>query len=635
MKRIIIGIFVLILGISGISAEELNEPEIVPANCNIEGYMPYQAKKGEIIYSSSQYKISKLDPTSTTNAEGYNMPGARGTNQLVIYTPDYGSSTGTNEYGNEAIVVGNTVVELSGADSPIPKDGFVISGHGKAKNWINNAVKIGTKVYVNLDENTIYTYMTSESYIYLAEKKLEETELMMQYYAQNNSNFNAKYSHIYINDAKKYIKKAKKNSQGVKKSVSLAIEASNDALKSTIPYNPTEMKGVWIRPTETSANDIKNTVKNLKRLGFNAVFLETFYHGRTIYPSKLMTDYGFLEQNEIFAGFDPLRVWKDECKKEGIKLHIWFETFYIGPETPKTNPQNILSVKPEWSIRSKKEYDNDQPVKVTTEHNGYFLDPMNSEVQAFLTGILEEIIDKYKPDGINLDYIRFPQAVSEMNTWGYSEIARENFMKQYGIDPINVTGETELVNWANFRRAQITEMVSSVHNLCKKKNLYLSVVIFPDRLKALTTKLQDWKAWSQDGLIDGVTPLFLTCDDKTASNLIYKVEKVISPKTNLYAGIFVTFIGGSADDLIRQIHSSRKLGTGGVVIFDYAHVTNKYDDAIAMFFSPIKPKPQINKTSKNNSEIEENLNSTQKPKKEDFIKRFKRIFKRDKDLKTF
>lgn len=634
MKQIIIGILALLLGITGCLAEEISDTsDTASTNTVIEGYLPYKAKKGEVIYSSSQYRISKVDPTSKTNAEGKNMPGARGTNQLIIYTPQYGNSTETNEYGNEAIVVGNTVVELSGADSPIPKDGFVISGHGKAKNWINNAIKIGTKVYVNFEENTIYTYMTSESYIYLAEKKLEETEQMMQYYAQNNPNFNSKYSHIYINDAKKYIKKAKKQGLSVKKNVALAIEASNDALKSTIPYNPKEMKGVWIRPVETTPDEIKNTVKNIKRLGFNTIFLETFYHGRTIYPSKLMSEYGFIEQNEIFAGFDPLRIWRDECQKEGIKLHIWFETFYIGPETPKTNPQNILSVNPYWSIRNKKETDSDIPVKVTTEHNGYFLDPMNSEVQAFLTGILTEIIEEYKPDGINLDYIRFPQSVSEMNLWGYSEIARTEFLKQYGIDPVNAAGETELTNWANFRRAKITEMVNSVHDLCKKKNVYLSVVIFPDRLKALTTKLQDWKSWSQDGLIDGVTPLFLTCDDKTASNQIYKVEKVISPKTDLFAGVFVTFIGGSADDLIRQIHSSRKLETGGVVIFDYAHVSNKYDDAISMFFNP-KPKCNTPKKEKNAAE-KTKLVTNDENENLNFGGWFKNLFRRNKDLKTF
>jgi len=610
MKRLIFGL-IMLLGICVPTfAEEVvpvgeAEADVVETKV-IEGYLPYVAKKDEVIYSSSFYKISKFDPTAKTNVEGVNMPGARVTNQLVIYTPNCGTSTGTNEYGYEAIVVGNTVVELSGANSPIPEDGFVISGHGKAKNWINNAVKIGTKVYVDLDKMTVYTYVTSESYLYLATKKLEETEGMIQFYSQNNPYYNPKYAGIYINDAKKYIKKAKKNPQAVKRNVSLSIEASNDALKSTIPYKQDEMKGVWIRPIEKNANEVRNTVKYLKKLGVNAVFLETFYHGKTIYPSKLMATYGFVPQNELFTGFDPLEVWRDECKKEKIKLHIWFETFYIGNENPASNPQNILFLNPEWGNKTKKDYDSITPLKVATEHNGYFLDPANPEVRKFLLDLLEEIIVTYRPDGINLDYIRYPQAVADMNIWGYTQTARDAFKEQYKTDPLEIKDADTLIEWANFRRNYVSSFVKSVNNICKKNKVYLSAVIFPDRLAALTTKLQDWKEWSKEGYVDGFTPLFLTCDAKTASNSIKRISAAINPKTDLYAGIFVTFIGGSPDDLIRQIHETRKLELGGVILFDYAHISNRYTEALAMFFRPkdvisqVDSQDEIQKKKKKN-----------------------------------
>lgn len=557
-----------------------------PNNVCIEGYKPYSAKKDEIIYSSSFYKIDKIDPTAKNNLEGTNMPGARGTNQLIIYTLNSGESTNTNEYGYEAIVVGNTVVDLSGANSPIPENGFVISGHGKAKTWINNAVKIGTKVYVNVEEMRVYTYVTSESYLYLASKKIEETEQMMQFYSQNNPYFNQRFANLYINDAKKFLKKARKNPQVVKRNVSLSMEAANDALRNTVPYKQTEMKGVWIRPVETNSFEIRNTIRNLKRLGVNTIFLETFYHGRTIYPSKLMATYGFIPQNEKFQGFDPLKVWREECKKEKIKLHIWFETFYLGNENPATNPQHILFLNPSWSNKTKKDYLSINPTKATTEHNGYFLDPVNSEVRTFLLDLIEEIITNYHPDGINLDYIRYPQAISEMNSWGYTEKARNLFVEAYGKDPVNFSDSASLVEWANFRRSYVTMMVKSVHELCEKHKVYLSAVIFPDRLSALTTKLQDWKEWSQLGYVDGVTPLFLTCDARTASRSIKRVASILSPKTDLFAGIFVTFIGGSPDDLIRQIHETRKMELDGVVLFDYAHTTNRYSDVLTMFFKP-------------------------------------------------
>lgn len=592
--------------------DEDENSTITSVSSDVAAYSPYTAKKDEIIYSSSFYKIDRIDPTNKTNPEGYNMPGARGTNQLVIYTPDYGDSTSTNEYGYEAIVSGNTVVDLSGANSLIPGDGFVISGHGKAKTWINNAVKIGTKVYINLEEMRVYTYVTSESYLYLAAKKIEETEQMMQYYSQNNPYFNQRFANLYINDAKKYLKKARKNPQSVKKNVSLAIEAANDALKNTVPYKHTEMKGVWIRPVELNQYEIRNTVKNLKKLGVNTIFLETFYHGKTIYPSKLMTTYGFIPQNELFQGFDPLKIWRDECKREKIKLHIWFETFYLGNDNPNSNPQHILFLNPEWGNKTKKDYLSITPSKATTEHNGYFLDPVNPEVRKFLLDLIEEIILTYHPDGINLDYIRYPQSVSEMNAWGYTEKARELFEASYGKDPVKYSDTATLIDWANFKRSYVTLMVKSVNELCSKHKIYLSTVIFPDRLTALTTKLQDWKEWSQEGYIDGVTPLFLTCDARTASRSIKRVASIISPKTDLFAGLFVTFIGGSPDDLIRQIHETRKLNLGGVVLFDYAHTTNRYADVLSMFFKEKDVAVQFDNVDDNASKVQQDVKMKEK-----------------------
>ena len=561
-----------------------------------EGYYPYVAKKDEVIYSSSHYNISKFDPTAKTNKDGVNMPGSRGTNQLVIYTSNYGASTGTNEYGYEAIVVGNTVVELSGANSPIPTDGFVISGHGKAKTWINNAVKVGTKVYVDYENEIIYTYETSESYIYQAENKIQETELIVQYYSKNNQQFDSHAPNIYLSDAKKYVKKAKKNPQSARKCVTYAIEAANDALRCTIPFNPDEMKGVWIRPYERNAQEVRNSVKNLKSLGIDTVFLETFYHGRTIYPSKLMASNGFIAQNENFTGYDPLAVWAEECKKNKIKLHIWFETFYIGNENPQMNPQNILFLNPEWGNKMKKDADELYPSKAVTEHNGYFLDPANPEVQKFIIDLTEEIVTNYHPDGINLDYIRYPQSVGEMNSWGFTSYARNDFKQKYKIDPVDIhNNEEQLINWSNYRRSAVTETVKGINEVCKKNKVFLTSVIFPDRLSAYTTKLQDWKEWSNSKIIDGVTPLFLTCDNKTAANSIKRVLSTINPDTKLYAGIFVTFIGGSSDDLIRQLHTAKKMNLGGVVIFDYAHITNKYYNTMTMFFCENKETAPIDK----------------------------------------
>ena len=629
IKKILIILFMMVLTCISAKAEDISpiltarKPDILSTNKLIENdsnainldnsdvitipdtedspvFQPYRPAKDEVVFSYTKNLINAIDPTAYTNRKGSYLPGARGINQLVIYTPAYGPRTNTNEFGAEAIVEGNTVTELSGADSLIPPNGIVISGHGNAKKWMNSSIKIGTKIYIDKSSNLVYTYTTSESYIFESEKKIHEAEQMLEYYKSLSPDYNWKFPNSYINDAKNYLKKARKNPDEVKKYSQLAIESANDALKSVVPYKKGELKGIWLRPVETTEKQIETTLDRLENAGIDNIFLETYFHGKTIFPSQTMEAYGFTPQYEKFAGIDPLEIWIKEAHKRGIKIHVWFETFYAGPQNPKDNPKSILGMNPSWGNKTKKETDSFEPSKSTSEHNGYFLDPANPYVQDFLEKLVDEIITRYKPDGINLDYIRYPNCVSlnEDSNWGYTDYAREDFRMIYGVDPVNILKSDPLwLEWNNYRREQITNMVKKIGELGRRKHTYISAVIFPDRKAALDHKQQDWKTWSTRGYINGFTPLFLTCDAKTANKMMTDVINISSGKTDFYAGLFVTFMGGTDEDLIRLIHEARKVNANGVILFDYAHLNNKYINTLSKSVfasqSPLKPNFRI------------------------------------------
>ena len=290
------------------------------------------------------------------------------------------------------------------------------------------------------------------------------------------------------------------------------------------------MKGIWIRPTYFNKKDIETVLDNLVQTGIDNVFIETYYHGKTIFPSKTMEKYGFIKQYEDFVGFDPLKVWISEAHKRGIKVHIWFQTFYVGNKPPETNPNYILAKRPEWANYQKKNVNSKTIPYSISEHNGYFIYPANPEVQAFLYELLCEIVYRYKPDGINLDYIRYPQSLAssysnyDMSNWGYTNYARNEFRDTYGADPIYLKTYDPLWNyWNYYRCSKITDFVRKVSGLCRANEITYTAVIFPNRKNAIDTKLQDWKTWSINNFVDGFTPLLLTCDDKTATNLIEEV----------------------------------------------------------------------------------------------------------------
>lgn len=567
-------------------------------------FSAYNMKSNEVLMNQGTYKIDLLDPNIVTNKKNSYFPGFRGSNQMVVYTPAFGLRTNTNEFGAEAIVQGNVVTEISGADSLIPANGLVISGHGRAKNWMNKNLTVGTKIFIDRNTKTLTAYTTSDSYIYSAQAQIKEVKYIVGKYIQSHTGYNSKRTNAYIEQAENYIAKAMRSRINVKKYSELAIESANTALASAIPYKDGELRGVWIRPTFKTQEEICKVLDSLAQTGINTVFIETYYHGMTIFPSTTMESRGFVKVNPDYANFDALDFWIHEAHKRNIKVHIWFETFYIGNRNPANNPKNIVSINPSWANVTKRDYDQNKPTPSVSEHNGYFLDPANPEVQSYLLELLCEIIQKYRPDGINLDYIRYPQSISsqyagsDMSSWGYTNYARNNYKSIYGVDPVELTQFEPLwESWNEYRRGKVTEFVRKASTICRSNKVNLTAVIFPNRQAALDMKQQDWKRWSVNNYVDGFTPLFLTCDPTTAAGLMKEVLHNKMPQTKLYAGLFITFMNGSESDLIKQINVMRDLSLDGFSIFDYAHFGDKYIHPLTISICTIPKQDTKNKVS--------------------------------------
>ena len=132
----------------------------------------------------------------------------------------------------------------------------------------------------------------------------------------------------------------------------------------------------------------------------------------------------------------------------------------------------------------------------------------------------------------------------------------------------------------------------------------------------MAQKMQDWRTWSLKGYVDGFTPLILTCDKVVAQSQIQDIKINTSPGTKVYTGLFIPFMDGSCDDLLRLIHEARKLNSNGIVLFDYAHFKDKYKVSLQ---ERVFNKDDLKKIS--NPKIE--VNKAIKQKKRNFFKKRK------------
>lgn len=128
------------LGLLVIDQELVSEPY---ANRTAIGIGPGMAQIGPITMNGQVTSAGGKNYLIS----GLNRP--RGADELVVYTPAYGVSSRTNIYGTDLIVENNTIVDIVSGDAKIPANGYVVSGHGLARDYVDQFI-IGDSLVIDL-----------------------------------------------------------------------------------------------------------------------------------------------------------------------------------------------------------------------------------------------------------------------------------------------------------------------------------------------------------------------------------------------------------------------------------------------------------------------------------------------------
>jgi hypothetical protein len=510
----------------------------------------------EHLFSESTMMLDAINPNAKNNPRGSSFPGARGSNQLLLYSRDFEKpSTGTNRFGFEVTVAENRVVKHGGADSVIPqnKGDFILSGHGKAQRWLAENAVLGSKITVNYDKKIVTSAIDVDTYRLQLQNQLEELDCVPPGKTPDRyiSDVDPKAAEQ-LNDAcqRGYLLLSQFDGLVKDNQATVVAKQAIGALKEldtlvfkqfpTLPFDAPI--AVWHRPVELTTDAIITSLNEFQQAGINTIFLETFFHGYTIFPSRTFSAFNLApNQYPKFSGFDPMAVWVAEAHKRGMKVHAWIETFY-GGSRKIDNGGPILKMYPKWANVQFSALQNGQapasPQPSTVEADHYFMDAANPEVRQFMLTLVAEMINRYPLDGIQLDYIRYassfaPEKFSyQQTTWGYSDAARRQFIGENGLDPVSLS-PNNAVSWEHFsafKARQVSSFVQSVRLLLNqhRSKAILSVCIFPDWKEAWRQKHQDWATWANEGWVDWIVPLTLTSDVRIVTESTYNVlEKTV------------------------------------------------------------------------------------------------------------
>jgi uncharacterized lipoprotein YddW (UPF0748 family) len=536
-------------------------------------------------FENTSFPLSVINPTVENNPAGRGYPGYRASNQLIVYDARYGSPrTETNEFGFEVTVEDGVVVAHEGSDSLIPKrNGYVISGHGRARNWLIAHAPLGAHIQLDPETKQLTSVVDLKTYVYQLEKRFQETERHLPRRTKR--------------DMKQALKKIEQLQRrgGVEEATQLAVnslESLNRTIWETSPVFPQNtIRGAWHRPVEKTGAEIGRTLDMLQRAGLNTVFLETFFHGYTIFPSQTFAQYGLTQQNPKFAGVDLLQLWLDEAAQRDMKIHVWFQDFYVGNRAFDP-PGPILSKYPQWTNVQYSALEKAGPTPSTLETGGYFLDPANPEARLFLMKLIDEVVTRYPVDGFQLDYIRYPSSFPPdrfsylKTTWGYTPVARQAFLAQHGVDPAELTpDQTDLwAAWNQFKAEQVNTFVRDASAQIRKArpSVQISAAVFPKPEESLVQKHQDWGTWIDQGWVDFLAPMTLTSAEKVVEADARRLAERSGGKVKVMAGVFGPFNQNSAEHVLLQIGAAKRGGADGVVLFDTAHLSGRMIQALSV-----------------------------------------------------
>jgi len=333
----------------------------------------------------------------------------------------------------------------------------------------------------------------------------------------------------------------------------------------------TEFRGVWIdvRSIPLTEDGIRDMVRRVHSANFNALLVESFYLGQTIYPSSFLASQGLPSQMPTFqeASIDPLNIIVEEAHHLSLQVHVWFDMFYVGLNEPGA----LLSRYPQWGAINR-----DGSTGYQQGNNRFFwICPAHPGVKEFYSQLLREVGESYPIDGIHLDYLRFPDPT--LADTCYAPEHCQEFEEKYGIDPREISpfGHPDLYReWNTVRAQSLTDLVAYISEDLHRSlpHLIFSCAVkpqgFPEELNPRS--LQDWPHWAELGLFDVFIPMTYSSRPPEFKGLLLWINTFLS-SAPFYSGIWGANLPDST--IAREINISREAKSQGVSIFAYPYLS--------------------------------------------------------------
>lgn len=309
-----------------------------------------------------------------------------------------------------------------------------------------------------------------------------------------------------------------------------------------------EIRAVWDH-AGTGLGDWPSTCRALKAAGVTDILVKVGG------PGFSYCDVPSLPRSTVVEG-DQLKACVAAAKPLGLRVHAWLICF----STTEATPSRLDRFRKDgWLLDA------------TKGASSAWIDPANPAARARIVRAAEEMLCRYKVDGIHLDFVRYPDYYGSLGTGTRVrfETDRGKTVAKWPDDAKRQPVFGELVRW---RTAQVTALVADIRAMQRRRapgRLVTAAVLgkYPTCVESVG---QDWMAWIECGYVDYVFPMNYTEDISKFNELLATQLRKKGVARRVVGGIGVTAAESrlASDQVIDQIVALRKGGAAGFALFD-------------------------------------------------------------------
>ncbi|MEV6108229.1 family 10 glycosylhydrolase [Streptomyces sp. NPDC051940] len=277
---------------------------------------------------------------------------------------------------------------------------------------------------------------------------------------------------------------------------------------------PAQWRSYWVdafNPGIYTPAQVQNLVRDALDVNANALIVQTArrydcFCNNALYPR---TDAAIAA-----LPYDPLADIVRQGHAAGLEVHAWVNvnTMWNSATAPRS-PDHVFNQHGPGATGAERWLNKKANGQELVGANAYVDPGVPAAVDYIVRGI-QSIVRNYDVDGINLDYVRYPDGSSTTthSDWGYNDVSVARFQHATGRTDVPAPSDPA---WGDWRRDQVTNLVRKIYlgiwEVDPQARLSMDAITYGhgpsavggwEKTRTYAEVLQDWAGWLDEGIMD-------------------------------------------------------------------------------------------------------------------------------------